>query len=166
MARFGYLYLNDGVWDGRQVVPAEWVSASVGDRVEFDDGWGYGYQWWIYPSFDAYSAIGLDAQLIVVIPDLEMVVVFTAALDDADALFELIESFILSAAQSSRSLRRWSTTGILIPYREFNLKPEKSSSRKRSWKELSNVWDARCCSNLSAKSALRVREKRENGTCG
>jgi CubicO group peptidase (beta-lactamase class C family) len=118
MAKFGYLYLNDGVWDGQQVVPTEWVTASVNDRIEFDDRWGYGYQWWIYPPFDAYSAVGLGAQLIVVIPDSELVVVFTAALSDNAALLELIESFIVPAVQSSHSFWHWHTAGIQKPVGE------------------------------------------------
>ncbi|MBN1813270.1 MAG: serine hydrolase [Anaerolineae bacterium] len=101
MAKFGYLYLNDGVWDGQQVVPAEWVRTSVEKHVETDDDLGYGYQWWTYPSLDAYAAIGRDAQLIFVIPDQDVVAVFTAELDDADALFELIEEFVAPAAQQN-----------------------------------------------------------------
>jgi CubicO group peptidase (beta-lactamase class C family) len=100
MAKFGYLYLNDGVWDGQQIVPDDWVRESVGHGVSVGDGWRYGYQWWIYPPLGAYAAVGLGAQLIVVIPDLEMVVVFTAELNDSSALFELIEDFIVPAAQT------------------------------------------------------------------
>ena len=97
MAKFGYLYLNDGVWDEQQIVPAAWVRTSVEGDTTFDDGWRYGYQWWIYPSFGAYAAIGLGAQIIFVMPDMEMVVVFTAAMDDADVLFELIEDLVPAA---------------------------------------------------------------------
>jgi CubicO group peptidase (beta-lactamase class C family) len=98
MAKLGYLYLNDGVWDDQQIVPAAWVRRSVEGHITFDDGWGYGYQWWIYPSFGAYAAIGLGAQLIFVMPDWEMVVVFTATLGDSDVLFGLIEDFIVPEA--------------------------------------------------------------------
>lgn len=115
MAKLGFLYLHDGVWDGQQIVPSAWVRVSVGDGIEVGDGWRYGYQWWIYPSSCAYAARGLGAQLIFVIPASQIVVVFTAELDDADVLFELIESFIVPVVQSSRALWRWSTTGILNP---------------------------------------------------
>jgi CubicO group peptidase (beta-lactamase class C family) len=48
MAKLGYLYLNGGVWDGRQIVSSDWVAASVSTQAE--NAWGpdYGYQWWIY----------------------------------------------------------------------------------------------------------------------
>ena len=44
MAKLGYLFLNEGLWDGHQVVSAEWVEAAT-------SGVGYGYQWWLKPSW-------------------------------------------------------------------------------------------------------------------
>lgn len=80
MARFGYLYLKKGTWDGRQVVPREWVAESTTAQVNtggyagLDD---YGYWWWILPG--AHAALGFGGQLIVVVPDQDLVVVFTCA---------------------------------------------------------------------------------------
>ena len=66
MAKFGYLYLNKGIWDGEQVVPAEWTEASTRKQTP-SSGYGpYGYQWWIGP--EAYWALGFLGQRIVVIP--------------------------------------------------------------------------------------------------
>ena len=51
LAKIGYLYLMDGVWDQVRVLPEGWVAASTERRVE-DTGWlgmGYGYQWWLVP---------------------------------------------------------------------------------------------------------------------
>lgn len=106
MAKFGYLYLNEGVWDGRQVVPAEWVRASTQESVELEDELGleyevgYGYQWWVHPQSDIYAARGLYHQAIFVIPDLDLVVVFTAEIKDAtgDVFLELVEEFVVPAA--------------------------------------------------------------------
>jgi CubicO group peptidase (beta-lactamase class C family) len=50
MAKFGYLYLNHGLWENRQVVPATWVSDSVRKQIDAGSMWmsdGYGYQWWV-----------------------------------------------------------------------------------------------------------------------
>ena len=44
MAKLGLLYLQDGVWEGRQIVPSAWVREATTDQV--DDEAGYGYQWW------------------------------------------------------------------------------------------------------------------------
>jgi CubicO group peptidase (beta-lactamase class C family) len=98
MAKLGLLYLNEGFWDGQQVVPAEWVMASVSDRVAVGFGWYYGYQWWLYPYGDRFAAIGLASQLIYVLPDLNAVVVFTAAIGDNDVLFELVSDYVVAAA--------------------------------------------------------------------
>jgi CubicO group peptidase (beta-lactamase class C family) len=99
MAKLGYLCLNDGIWDGRQIVPAEWVRASVQDKIETEVE--YGYQWWVLPALDAYAARGLNGQAIFVIPDLDIVAVFTGEIIDAtsDVLLELVEEFVVPAVQ-------------------------------------------------------------------
>lgn len=80
MAKFGYLYLNNGTWDGEQIIPFDWVQQSATTLVSFDDFSGYSYQWWTYPSLiaDVYSANGFAGQYIFVVPSLDMVVVFTS----------------------------------------------------------------------------------------
>jgi CubicO group peptidase (beta-lactamase class C family) len=97
LAKFGYLYLNGGRWDGRQVVPADYVHASTQPQskpppsVPAD---GYGYQWWTtsVASHRSFFAAGFAGQLIQVIPDLDLVVVLTSDADqeryDADNLVD------------------------------------------------------------------------------
>ncbi|MFX1264678.1 MAG: serine hydrolase domain-containing protein, partial [Promethearchaeota archaeon] len=81
MARFGYLYLNNGTWDEEQVVSAEWVEMSAQTSFIFNQYSGYGFQWWTNPTDVAsvYSAQGFAGQFIFVIPSLDMVVVFTSS---------------------------------------------------------------------------------------
>jgi CubicO group peptidase (beta-lactamase class C family) len=81
MAKFGYLYLNNGTWDGEQIIPTEWVDQSADTLVDFNDFSGYSYQWWTYPTdiVNVYSAQGFRGQYIFVIPELDMVVVFTSS---------------------------------------------------------------------------------------
>jgi hypothetical protein len=82
-ARFGLLYLRDGKWDDRQLVPAEWIERSWTAHTDLGEGQGYGYMWWIYgpgsnpshPELTAYAARGTGGQLIVVVPELDLVVV-------------------------------------------------------------------------------------------
>ena len=79
MAKFGYLYLHDGEWDGEQIIPADFVADSVKTHSRFSLSSGYGYQsWWTYPQQGVYRAAGLDGQRIYVSPDLELIVVVTA----------------------------------------------------------------------------------------
>jgi CubicO group peptidase (beta-lactamase class C family) len=85
MAKFGYLYLKGGAWEGRQVVPAAYVRASTRRQVSTGDPFGryegYGYQWWTMTErgHPAFAAIGLGGQLIEVVPDLDLIVVMTSA---------------------------------------------------------------------------------------
>jgi CubicO group peptidase (beta-lactamase class C family) len=84
LAKIGYLYLHQGSWDGRQIVPAEWVRQST--RWLVDAGWhqaGYGFKWWVLSratdgSYDAYAAIGYGGQYLIVVPQLDLIAVFTA----------------------------------------------------------------------------------------
>jgi CubicO group peptidase (beta-lactamase class C family) len=82
-AKFGYLFLNEGRWDGQQVVPAEWVEAStrpISDQVDW-----YGYQWWRAPALsgfpgsivpaDTFIAWGIYTQQIFVIPSKDILIV-------------------------------------------------------------------------------------------
>ena len=75
----GILYLNDGRWDGTQVVPADYVRASTQPQSDPDTGDHYGYQWWVNDNYgyDTFRAQGYGGQLIYVIPKLDLVVVIT-----------------------------------------------------------------------------------------
>ncbi len=111
MAKLGYLYLHNGQWNGKQIVPAEWVQASTTKHMETkglmnaaeDDG--YGYYWWI-DSFGGYSAHGFGGQYIFVLPRLDMVVVFTGGIADLDfpAPHQLVKTYLLPAVQSAQPL--------------------------------------------------------------
>ena len=82
LAKFGYLYLNGGRWDGTQVVPADYVAASTRPQSYPSGGPGdYGYQWWVTnqtPATTASVPMGYGGQVIQVIPDLDLVVVITS----------------------------------------------------------------------------------------
>ena len=100
MAKFGYLYLNEGRWDGKQIVPVAWVKASTTNHSP-TPGMYYGYQWWVMPWAGYYSAIGARGQYIIVIPGLDMVVVFTSDLQPEEMYTPLLllTSYVIPAAQ-------------------------------------------------------------------
>jgi len=103
MAKLGQLYLQGGVWNGQQVVSAEWVEASIAKQASAHGAAPYyGYQWWVR-SNGIYAAHGYRGQRIFVIPALEMVVVFTADLS-GNMPSALLSNFIIPAAQSSEPL--------------------------------------------------------------
>ena len=125
LVNFGLLYLNNGSFEGEQIVPSEWVQESIqdysegevendialsgGSKSDFYIGTGYGYQWWIKTmrNFDSFSARGLGGQFIVCFPELDMVVITTATgslLDTYPGQFEgmlnLIENNILKSIKN------------------------------------------------------------------
>ncbi len=88
LARFALLYLRQGEWKGRQVMPAAWVERSVQPLVKDtapgdpDFNVGYGYQWWIFNDGSEgrpvmYGTWGWGGQFGLVVPSLDIVAVFT-----------------------------------------------------------------------------------------
>jgi CubicO group peptidase (beta-lactamase class C family) len=87
VARFGQLYLDDGEYEGTQIISAEWVQNSLQSYSERTKNYslvfkdlGYGYGWWsaTVRDHDFNFAWGHGGQLIVLLEDLNMVVVTTA----------------------------------------------------------------------------------------
>jgi len=112
LARFGYLYLRRGNWNGTQIIPGDWVDESTraysitGYRLGGESG-GYGYLWWV----DSYglplknfSAAGSLAKYLIVIPEREMLVVYL-------------------------NHTEWPDDAPLIPDSELNKLPDVSRSR-------------------------------------
>ena len=86
MAKLGYLYLNQGVWDGRQIIPAEWIKATAERHIQVPEPlepWDLyiGYLWWVHGD-GPYAAHGTKGQFIYVIPESDLVVVFTSNVPD------------------------------------------------------------------------------------
>lgn len=85
LAKIGFLFLMNGMWDGREIVSPEWVKASVTSDLSVKDegrNWRYGFQWWLQPygkSPDRYAwaARGFGGQELRVVPELNLIAVFT-----------------------------------------------------------------------------------------
>jgi hypothetical protein len=109
MARFGYLYLRNGNWNGEQLIPENWVIEST--KPQITANWGpllpeYGYMWWINRS-GGYAALGYGGQYIFVVPECDMVVVFTSGLFQGNDFFypvELMGNYILPSVKSDKPL--------------------------------------------------------------
>lgn len=83
MAKFGYLFLHNGTWNGERVLSSNWVAESTSPLIQ-DNGFGtgYGYMWWCLPDIGAYYASGRQEQSIYVVQDLDLVVVMTGSVPD------------------------------------------------------------------------------------
>jgi CubicO group peptidase (beta-lactamase class C family) len=83
MAKYGYLILNRGVWEGKQIIPADFVAESVKTQTLFNAHSGYGYEsWWTIPPYGYYYAAGIRGQRIYVMEKQDMVIVTTANLPE------------------------------------------------------------------------------------
>tara|TARA_B110000977_G_scaffold152862_1_gene194180 strand:- start:690 stop:1844 length:1155 start_codon:yes stop_codon:yes gene_type:complete len=73
-ARFGQLYLDQGNWNGKQLIDSAFVTATLSPDLEAH----YGYSWWLYETqykYPAYAMRGVNGQYVIVIPALDLVAV-------------------------------------------------------------------------------------------
>jgi len=102
MAKIGTLFLRRGVWNGRQILDADWVDRSTAVQIDRRDPTDaqtqYGYQWWTN-NFGGYSSRGAWGQYIIVLPHADVVLVCTASLNgrQCESFLTLLSSFLLPA---------------------------------------------------------------------
>jgi len=99
MAKFGYLYLNNGLWKGRQIISEKWAKESTTKKISAPSdlrwaaGLDYGFWWWVPAK--SYMAWGFGGQYIIVRPDLNLVIVVTGnGRDGANNYKSFMETFL------------------------------------------------------------------------
>jgi CubicO group peptidase (beta-lactamase class C family) len=108
LAVFGSLYLNNGFWNGVQIVDSSWINLSTQSHVPISVSYEYGYQWWRFTNNssvgnaliinDIYFAFGYGGQFIFIIPHLNMVIVSTAEnFSNSTIAFGMLRDYILPA---------------------------------------------------------------------
>lgn len=99
VAKLGQLYLQDGRWDGRQLIPAAWVAEAtaqqVGNPERENPDWrqGYGFQFWM--ARHGYRGDGAFGQFCVVLPEQDTVVAITACTLDMQAILDALWEHLL-----------------------------------------------------------------------
>ncbi|MFE2534575.1 serine hydrolase domain-containing protein [Streptomyces sp. NPDC059371] len=109
IARLGQLYLDDGVWEGRRLLPASWIAEATRAHVANADGtpegarsdWqqGYGFQFW--RGRHGYRGDGAFGQFCVVLPEHDAVIATTAATDRMQELLDLMWRHLLPAFETA-----------------------------------------------------------------
>jgi len=99
-ARFGQLYLDDGVVDGRRLLPEGWAATAAHETGRDDQGRIHTMHWWRFGDdpWDAFHASGYLGQHIVVVPPLDLVVVRLGetATDQRDHVHDALTALIAS----------------------------------------------------------------------
>ena len=110
LAKIGYLYLRDGVWKGRRILPSGWAKELLAGSVKptFRGAPNYGRFWWVDRSHSFYSACGAGGQFLIVMPGEDIVAVVTEKQPQSyhfqPTFIEIANELILPAVRSSGAL--------------------------------------------------------------
>ncbi len=106
IAKFGQLYLQKGMWEGKQIVPTAWIEAATsrqtsnGSNPASDWDQGYGYQFWRC-RHGAYRGDGAFGQYCIVMQDQDAVVAITSGVRNMQAVMDLVWEKLLPALTSN-----------------------------------------------------------------
>ncbi|MCA9120611.1 MAG: serine hydrolase [Planctomycetaceae bacterium] len=102
IAKFGQLYLQKGEWNGKQLIPAEWIEQATSRQVSNgsnpDSDWeqGYGFQFWRC-RHGAFRGDGKDGQFCIVLPEQDAVIAITANTGNMQAELNIVWDKLLPA---------------------------------------------------------------------
>lgn len=101
-AKLGYLWLNKGMWDGKQIVSRQWVEDAVKGRFTAENGDDYGYGWWVMTGDGAgeYAAVGRGGQRVNVTPKLNAIVVEMGAGVESDDIAPYLIAALVNPQES------------------------------------------------------------------
>jgi CubicO group peptidase (beta-lactamase class C family) len=116
MAKFGQLLLQNGVWNGKQLLSKEWIKEATSIKIESSDGglnkipknlndWaqGYCYQMWRGRN-NTFRLDGLGGQFVMVIPDKDAIVVLTANARSTQDELNLVHNYLIPAIKSDKAI--------------------------------------------------------------
>lgn len=111
IAKFGQLYLQNGVWNGKRIISADWIKDATsfevqskgGSRAKEENDWlqGYGYQFWRC-RHDAFRGDGAYGQYCIVLPKEELVIAITSETSDMQGILDQVWNHILPALKSAK----------------------------------------------------------------
>tara|TARA_B100001996_G_C18671667_1_gene596985 strand:+ start:4169 stop:5725 length:1557 start_codon:yes stop_codon:yes gene_type:complete len=105
IAKFGQLYLQNGLWKGKQIISKDWIKMASSKQVdnsnsqwEIDWKQGYGFQFW-KNRYNSYRGDGAFGQYCIVLPEHEMVVAITGSVKSMQAVLDIFWKEIFSKIQ-------------------------------------------------------------------
>jgi CubicO group peptidase (beta-lactamase class C family) len=118
LAKFGQLYLQKGIWNGKQIIRKEWVAAASAKQIENgknDSSWGYGYgyQFWLNPP-GGFRADGAFGQYSMVLPELDAVVVITSESIETKKTMQIVWDTLLPEMKDGPLPQNISEHNILL----------------------------------------------------
>lgn len=132
LAKIGYLFLNNGKWKGEQIISESWIEQSTKQHIsprktEYSNG--YGYHWW-RNTFDGFHGNGFEGQELIVIPEFDLVIVFSGATNSyhAGVAEGLVNSYILPSIKSDENMEENLTSfqTLLKELENFQQPPDSS----------------------------------------
>ena len=101
LAKFGQMYLQKGMWNGKKVLSEKWIAEATSKQIENgknDSSWGYGYgyQFWLNPP-GGFRADGAFGQFSMVLPDQDAVIVITSESIDTKTTMQLVWDGLIPA---------------------------------------------------------------------
>ena len=112
LTKIGYLYLHDGLWDGKQIISKDWVHQSLAPAIDAEGDFKYGFKWWLLPRTDrqgyVWMARGFGGQRLMVFPEEQLIAVFTGweilkdPAGDRDLVNRLLPAVQASACGNAR----------------------------------------------------------------
>lgn len=140
-AKLGQLYLQKGIWEGKQILNEEWIRESTSKKAEVPEETGftgYGYQIWMGKRPKSYVFNGMMGQNVFVYPDMNMVIVTTAGNQEffqGCQLQEILEHVFppsyIPYGEIQENLREWGKLKALSGQLESPM--NKSSIREGGW---------------------------------
>ena len=138
MAKIGYLYLRNGAWEGKQLLPSDWIDkvthATVDPHAPWEPELRYSSFFWVLPDKHVYMAAGYHGQVIMVFPDLDVVAVTTGR--DNYPLSKL-PGYISSSVKSDTALPPDASSVNLLANKVLDVsteKPTRVGARPQRWR--------------------------------
>jgi CubicO group peptidase (beta-lactamase class C family) len=115
MAKIGSLFLNNGTWQGRQIINEEWIEASTKSYVvpNINITSGYGFQWWVESAnvngnqIDYFMSAGYGEQYMAVVPALDLIIIINGGyfkVPTTISMNQLMDGYIVYSLFSDMNL--------------------------------------------------------------